>query len=389
MPTLRILHLAHVINKNDFIDTIVRYLPRDRFKMEVATFQATSNIADPAYEKEGIPHHILPVPHPRAYYAYLRAAYQLSHLLRKREIHILHTHHYWEGIVGALVKKLRPSVRLVVHRHYTEDITRLRYLQRKIMLSLEKWTYCQSDAIVVPTQTISDFMQKTHNKYFPNIHIIPYGFNLHDEKYKPLSPEERAIIRKKYEVSENTLVIGNFASHRHQKGQHLLLRAFARLHKEKPDTQLWLVGEGPETPLLRRMARELGLDEPPAAPPCRFLGWKKAAEVRQLLGATDIVAHPTFSEAFPQLMVEALALERALIITSVSGVKEWLTSGEHALIISIGQEEALFHALYTLSENTHLRTKLGTQGRAHALAHFEYPIINPRYESLYTALCSQ
>lgn len=387
MAPIRVLHLARIINRYDFIDTIVRHLPRDRFAPEVATFEPQANIQEPQYAEIDLPHHLIPVPSYKAYPAYLRAAWQLSRLLRQRKIPILHTHHYWEGFVGALAKKLYPNFQLVVHRHYTEDIQRLPHPKRTVLERLEKWIYRQAQALVVPTDTMALFIKRTHTR-LPPLYIIPYGFDFEAAKYKPLPSPLRESVRKRYALSGSHVVIANFASHRHQKGQHLLLEAFARLRKELSQAVLWLVGSGPDTENLRSLAQKLGLLSPAEQPACVFLGWKKGEEVYELMGAADIIAHPTFSEAFPQVMVEALMQERALIITPVSGAKEWLRHKEHAWIVPIGQVEPLYEGLRTLAETPSLRQKLGQAGRKHLQAYLSYQAINPHYEALYTQLCS-
>jgi glycosyltransferase involved in cell wall biosynthesis len=168
-----------------------------------------------------------------------------------------------------------------------------------VLERLEKWTYKQAQALVVPTDTMALFVKRTHTR-LPPLHVIPYGFEFESEKYKPLSASLRESVRKGYALSDSHIVIANFASHRYQKGQHLLLEAFARLRKDLPQAVLWLVGRGPDTENLRLLAQKLGLLSPAEQPACLFLGWKTGEEVYALMGAADIIAHPTFSEAFPQ-----------------------------------------------------------------------------------------
>ncbi|MCX7763335.1 MAG: glycosyltransferase family 4 protein [Bacteroidia bacterium] len=383
MREVRVLHLARVINRYDFIDTIIRYLPLERFHLEAATFEKTSNIQSPTYESIGILHHVIPVPHMRAYLAYLKAAYRLAELLRTRQIHLLHTHHFWEGVVGAMAKKLYPRFHLIIHRHYTEDITRLKGWRRKILLSLERWSYRQADVLVVPSRTIREFVQELHPPdALPSIYEIPYGFEFEALKYHPLFPEERQSIRAQYGVEEGTVIIANVGSHRPLKGQRELISAFKQLYAEYGDkVQLWLIGEGPDTRKLQEIAQ--GLDAG-----IRFLGWRSGEEVRQLMGAADIIAHPSYSEAFPQVMVEALALERAVVITPVSGAKEYLKHGETAWLVQIGDEKSLYEGLRRLVGEPSLREALGKAGRQMVTAKFHYSVINRAYEKLYTQLCS-
>ncbi|RMF52215.1 MAG: glycosyltransferase, partial [Bacteroidetes bacterium] len=181
----------------------------------------------------------------------------------------------------------------------------------------------------------------------------------------------------------------NLGSHRRQKGQFELIQAFSRVFAQQRNIRLWLVGEGPDTPALRERAQQLRLTEPEADPPCRFFGWQKADQVRLLLGSCDLVVHPTHSEAFPQVMVEALIHQRPLVITPVSGVKEWLRHPQDAWIIPIQDEAALQEALTVLVTNKALRQEMGRQAAARLRSQLAYSTVNAHYETLYQRLCSR
>ncbi|MCS6790845.1 MAG: glycosyltransferase family 4 protein [Bacteroidia bacterium] len=383
MGAVRVLQLARVINRYDFIDTIVRYLPRERFAVEVATFDPKANIQEPHYEALGIPHHLIPVQAMQAYPQYLRAAFRLAALIKKRNISILHTHHFWEGVVGALAKQLYPSFKFIAHRHYMEDVVRVGGWKSYLLAKLEAFTYKSADAIVVSTPTVAHFVRKqyAHQSSLP-LYEIPYGFELEAPKYQPVSPQERSKLRQHYGAQEGEIIITNIGTHRLQKGQRELIRAFARLSAQLPQVRLWLVGTGPDTALLQQLAQPLG-DR------VRFWGWQPGERVREFIGASDIIAHPTYSENFPQIMIEALSLERALIISRVSGANDMLTHKVNAWLISPQNEEELYTGLYQLSTESDLRLSLGQAGRKLLE---EYPIhytkINPHYEALYTRLCS-
>lgn len=382
MDPIRVLHLARVINRYDWIDTIVRYLPRERFCMEVATFEAQANIQDPAYEQVGIPHHIIPVKSMRAYPAYVQAAVRLARLLRRRQIHILHTHHYWEGVVGAMAKVLYPNFVFLLHRHYTEDIVRVRNLKGWLLRRLESWSYTKADRLLVPTETMRAWIVASEKRHLPPIEVIPYGFEFEAPKYKPLSAEERQAVRTQAGLGAEEVVIVNVGSHRRQKGQLELVRAFSRLVNQIPEVRLWFIGAGPDTAALQEAAEPLGER-------VKFWGWQRTSAVRALMGAADIVAHPSYSEAFPQVMVEALALERPLVITPVSGARDWLEPDIHACLVPTGDENALYEALYKLTTDPNLRAQLAQAGAHLVYTHFSYQAVNTQYEAFYTQLCSR
>ncbi len=385
MERIRVRHLARTINRYDFIDTIVRYLDKERFETGMITFHRESNIESPRYEEVGIAHRVIPVSSYRAYGRYVAIAWPLARMLRQERVQLLHAHHYWEGVVAALAKKLYPSVHLILHRHYTEDVLRLPPLKRRFMLGIERWMYRQSDLIIVPTHSMGKIVKYLHQN-MTNIEIIPYGFEFSAEKYQRPSEAQRRAVRVQYGASEEHFVIINVATHRHQKGQHILLQAFQKFWLVYPQARLWLVGEGPETPVLKVLAEKLGLLAGGVEAPCRFLGWRRGLEVRDLMAAADLFVHPTFSEAFPQVMVESLSLGVPLVITPVSGAADYLTHGETAWFIPVENVEALTEALCYLYQHPERRALMVEKGRSLVREKFDYALINKAYEQLYASL---
>lgn len=385
MNRIKVWHLARVVNRHDFIDTIVRYLDRARFEVGVVTFQRESNIEPPRYEEAGIPHWVIPVRSERAYGAYVVAAWRLARLLRQEGVQILHAHHYWDGVAAVLAKKLYPAIQLVLHRHYAEDILRLPPHKRNILLAMERWMYRQAKRVIVPAPQVARVVQQLHGE-MSKVEAIPLGFEFSAEKYRRPSEERRRAVRSQYGASTEHFVLVNVASHWVQKGQHILLRAFERVQKVIPQMRLWLVGAGPDTPMLKALAAELGLLEGGKEAPCQFLGWRRGLDVRDLMAAADLFVHPTFSEAFSQVMVECLSLGVPLVITSVPGPADYLRHGETAWLVPREDVAALAEALLYLYQHPDLRLAIAQRGRAFVRETFDYTEVNKKYEQLYASL---
>ncbi len=385
MNRIKVWHLARVVNRHDFIDTIVRYLDRARFEVGVVTFQRESNIEPPRYEEAGIPHWVIPVRSERAYGAYVLAAWRLARLLGQEGVQILHAHHYWDGVAAVLAKKLYPAIRLVLHRHYAEDILRLPPIKRKILLAMERWMYREAKRVIVPAPQVARVVQQLHGE-MPKVEAIPLGFEFSAEKYQRPSEERRRAVRSQYGASTEHFVLINVASHWVQKGQHVLLRAFERVRKVIPQMRLWLVGEGPDTPMLKALAAELRLLEGGKEAPCQFLGWRRGLEVRDLMAAADLFVHPTFSESFSQVMVESLSLGVPFLVTSVPGPADYLRHGETAWLVPREDVAALAEALLYLYQNPDLRLAIAQRGRAFVRETFDYTEVNKKYEQLYASL---
>jgi glycosyltransferase involved in cell wall biosynthesis len=69
----------------------------------------------------------------------------------------------------------------------------------------------------------------------------------------------------------------------------------------------------------------------------------------------DVFVHPSWAEAFPYVILEAMALGRPIVASDVGGIGEALVDGDSGLLVAPRDERALAEALVEL---------LGDRGRA-------------------------
>jgi glycosyltransferase involved in cell wall biosynthesis len=100
-----------------------------------------------------------------------------------------------------------------------------------------------------------------------------------------------------------------------EKGHGLLLKAFA--HMRTPDARLAVLGEGPQRAHLEELARNLGIAER-----VDFAGWQ--ADVWPWLNRARVLALPSRTESFGNVVVEALAAGLPVVSTDTPGPREIL-----------------------------------------------------------------
>jgi glycosyltransferase involved in cell wall biosynthesis len=375
---LRVLHFAGTINRYDFIDTVIRFADPRRFRMMACTFTAQSNIEDPGYERDGIPHFVLGVRRSKTNFP--RAIARLTTLLRRERVDILHTHHYDEALIGLVAARLAGTPAVVVGRHYHDEIYLLTNgFKRKALLALEGWVNRRAKAIVVPSTPIRSLLVERQRVPADKVHVIPYGFDFRADRYRPPTQEEVERIREELGL-QGYFVVGNFARHHRLKGQEYLLHAFARFVQDEPSARLLMVGDGPDHGRLRALARELGLEETGRV---LFTGWRKDA--RRLMGAVDVVVHPTLLDSFPQVMVEAMALGKPLITTPAAGPMDQVRPGRTGLMVPMRDVEALYGALVWVRTHGEEARAMGERARAYVQAELDIRSVIPRYEAVYEA----
>ncbi|WP_207086428.1 glycosyltransferase [Phormidium pseudopriestleyi] len=304
---IRVLHFADLVNRYDFIDTIIRNANPSKFKMMVCTLSDTSNIIFPDYKEAGISHWVL---HGDRRSDYPVIGLKLAQLLEREKIDLIHTHHYDQGLIGWLATRLYPKTRLILGRHYSDSIYRLRNgWKQKSLIALEQMMNGGATRIIVPSSYIGEILIKWQGVNHDKVDVIPYGFE--SAKYADPSPENIQRLRKDLGLNGH-FVIGTFGRLHEEKGHRFLLPAIQQLKSRFPHLLLLVVGEGPERNAIAEQIQAAGLEDM-----VQLLGWRQDA--MQLMAAADIVVQPTLQEAFSQVMIEALWMKKPLIITEVSG----------------------------------------------------------------------
>jgi glycosyltransferase involved in cell wall biosynthesis len=371
---IRVLHLASVINHQDFIDTIVRYVDNARFAPMACTFSKASNIRATQYEGL-IPSFTLDV---RGRRDYPCAILRLAAILRKNKVDILHAHHYDEALMGAAAVTLVSNCRLVIGRHYHDEVYLLsRWLQLWTLLGMESLANRIATRIVVPSSVIRTLMIERQSVSNHKIEVIPYGFEFEGDKYQRPEPARVQRIRADFGL-EGRFLVGNFGRQHRLKGQEYLLRGFASFARRHSDAALLMVGDGPHGPRLRHLAEELGLA---GSGQVIFTGWRK--DSWKFLEAVDVVVHGTLHEALPQLMIEAMAQAKPLVITNVSGACDHARHLDNAYVIESRSAGSIDAALEWIRSHPEAARSCGERGYEYVRRELSIQRIIPRFEELY------
>ncbi|WP_425508071.1 glycosyltransferase [Streptomyces bathyalis] len=145
-----------------------------------------------------------------------------------------------------------------------------------------------------------------------------------------------------------------------QKGQRILLEAWATVAERVPGAWLVLVGDGPDR-------RELT-----AAAPDRVLFAGASDEVDRWYAAADLVVLPSRWEGMALTPLEAMACGRPVVVTDVGGARECLPPGQQEqCLVPPGDAQALADAVTRLLGEPELRDFMGEAARKHVRADFD------------------
>lgn len=136
--------------------------------------------------------------------------------------------------------------------------------------------------------------------------------------------------------------VGRFA---YQKGQDILIRAFALLQKDRPDTRLRLIGYGGEEPILRGLIDQFGL-----ADSVSLEHYPASPEIP--LGSSDIFVSASRWEGWSLAICEALRFGLPVVSTDCDfGPSDILTDPRLGVLVPPGDERALADAMRHYCDN--------------------------------------
>lgn len=148
------------------------------------------------------------------------------------------------------------------------------------------------------------------------------------------------------------------------KGVNELVEAFARI--EQKNVKLLLVGsfESNLDPLEKRTLRLISVN-----PNIVCVGFQK--DVRPYFAIADALVFPSYREGFPNVVMQAGAMELPSIVSNISGCNEIIIEEQNGLIVPVQNSNAVLYAMERIMKDSALYFTLKNKAR---------PMIQSRYE---------
>jgi len=177
--------------------------------------------------------------------------------------------------------------------------------------------------------------------------------------------------------------IGIVCALRPEKNLPLLQQAFAKVHASHPELRLVIVGSGTELKALQENAARLNISSHIDFIPA-------TRDVPQWLRKMDIFVLPSYSEAFSNSMLEAMACGCTVLGSKVGGMPELTGANEErGLLFTSGNADELTNQLERLITNDALRRDLGVKAAKFAKESLSIEIAAERTGAMYERLLAK
>jgi len=217
-------------------------------------------------------------------------------------------------------------------------------------------------------------------KYVPRdrIHICANGVK--EEKHQIKSQEHKAQSKI---ASANILFLSNLIE---SKGVFVLLKACQILKNTGVRFQCTMAGGEGDISEQQLNAKIIALNLEDTV---SYAGSKYGAEKEQLLADADIFVHPSFSDCFPLVLLEAMQQGLPIVSTFEGAIPEIVADGVTGFLVPQQDAKALAEKLEILITNSELRAQMGAAGRSRYEHNYTLEIFEKRINEILRSISSQ
>lgn len=287
-------------------------------------------------------------------------------LIRRIKPHIVHTHTPKAGLIGMMAARLC-AVPIRMHTVAGLPMMEAKGFRRWILGLTERVTLICATRVYPNGAGLDRFLRARFPKASARLRMLGSGSsNGIDCDFFQRSPHTRASsedLRNNLELAPGETVYCFVGRLVRDKGIVELIDAFTTL--DFP-ARLLLVGP-PEADLDPLPPRTL---ETIANHP-RIVSAGFQADVRSWICAADVFVFPSYREGFPNVVLQACALEVPCIVSDIPGCNEIIEDRVTGLIVPAKDSVALEHAMRTLARDPGSGKEFARKARAFVRTHFD------------------
>lgn len=299
----------------------------------------------------------------------LTARKKVVELVSSEKIDILHTHLFYSGLAPALAKKRLGKTIFALMRHHTAVV---RMLGSRFHVWADKWMAEKADRVMTVSEAAKAFMRDVDGISRDDIEVVYLGFD-----FDQMSPNalKRAETRAEFGLTDDDIVVGYVGNFAFGKGHVQLIHAFDTVRRRVPNAKLILAGSGNLQEVDDAVGR-LGLGRRIV-----FAGWREDAAA--VYNAMDIFVQPSLSEAFSQVLVEAMGCGLPVIATNIGGAAEVIENGVDGILIDPNDIDAIAREVIDLATDVNSRSEIAERGRRNVRERFSAEMMVERHIELY------
>lgn len=200
-----------------------------------------------------------------------------------------------------------------------------------------------SDKIICQGKNWIDFYIKVLGIKPEKCAVIPNFIEV--GKYNVIPPEN---------LRENDKFVFMFAGWiEKEKGIYEIIEAYQMAGKKLINCEFHFCGTGNELDKIKEIVISYGLNEK-----IKFFGWLNKNELIDKMRNSNALVLPSYSEGFPNVVLEAMVVGIPVITTPVGAIPDYLENNVHAILVKPKDAKSLSKAFVDIFKDDKLRENL-------------------------------
>ena len=309
---------------------------------EVLMVSADGKEINEIVKKEGCPHEVIPFTRKITPLQDLACLWQLYNLIKREKPDIVHTHTPKAGLLGMLASKLA-GVKIRIH-----TVAGLPYMvaekqKKSLLVKIEKLTYSWATHVWPNSRSLKRFIVDENLVGQEKLKVIGNGSSngVDLEKFNRGVLKENHLVAATMRImpGDNDFIILAVGRLVKDKGIEELVTAFLD-SKISERSKLVLLGsfEQELNPIDEEIVRKIK-DHP------RIVQIEWTDHVAHYLALADVLVHASHREGFPNVLLEAGAMQVPIICSDIIGNTDIVTNKKTGLVFPVKNKDVLKDAL--------------------------------------------
>lgn len=247
----------------------------------------------------------------------------------------------------------------------------------------EKMLWSSADRLLVVSRAVMRDVTELYGVNPEKIRVVYNGVDA--TRFSPTGGGGLPSQIANLEAKRIILFVGHFGL---RKGIFYAIRAMKQVRAEFPEAHLVCVGGTPAwlgkndyVQVLKSEMQRDGVEDS-----VTLLDAVKNTELAEFYRHSEIFVLPTYYEAFPKVVVEAMACGKPVVATRTGGIPELVSEGETGFLVPFGSPEAVSARLIALLGDRELRAAMGRRGRETVEKQFTWNAVAERIRTVYDEL---
>jgi phosphatidylinositol alpha-1,6-mannosyltransferase len=282
------------------------------------------------------------------------------------------------------------SLIFLLSRIFNKKVTTLTYGNEFLVhsrYSLRTVYFKNLDMLILGTNALKNLIKQVHHLPENKLEVINYG--LIPKDYDVHGSKEE--LRKELGIPLNEFVLLSVGRHVSRKKFDLVIWAVKKIKEKIPSINISyiLIGEGEETPKLKKLAAELQIENQ-----IQFLGFTNILTRNMFYKVSDVFLMPSIVESesiegFGIVFLEANYFKLPVIGTYSGGIVEAIIDGKTGFLVKQNDLDDLVEKILVLYENKYKRETIGIEGYKRVIKYFNWDKLIEDYIQLFKRLLKE